>query len=141
MGDGCAPAPSMLPTTRGARTKAKAFVKIEDRHLGGHASRVCLRMFGPLSIERWAGKLLELPASRKVCGLVAYLAVPWFPVSCERLCELLWDDAASDPRGELRWCLSKLCRLPRDAAIHAIAEELSLANVGWSLSPWKSRSC
>jgi hypothetical protein len=64
----------MLQSTRGARAKAKAFVKIEDRHLGGHALRVRLRMFGPLSIEQ-AGSVLELPASREVCGLLAYLAV------------------------------------------------------------------
>ena len=30
----------------------------------------------------------------------------WRPVSRERLCALLWD-APNDPRGELRWCLSK----------------------------------
>ena len=123
----------MLQSTRGARTKAKAFVKIEDRHLGGHASRVCLRMFGPLSIEQ-AGKLLELPASRKVCGLVAYLAVSRRPVSRERLCELLWDDAASDPRGELRWCLSKLRRLLGDAEGHTLIAEgdaIALRTAGW----------
>jgi hypothetical protein len=55
-------------------SEGEGFVKIEDRHLGGHALRVRLRMFGPMSIEQ-AGSVLELPASRKVCGLLAYLAV------------------------------------------------------------------
>ena len=123
----------MLQSTRGARAKAKAFVEIEDRHLCGHASRVHVRMFGPLSIEL-AGSVLELPASRKVCGLLAYLAMSRRPVSRERLCELLWDNAASDPRGELRWCLSKLRRLLGDAESHTLIAEgdaIALRTAGW----------
>ena len=133
MCDGCAPVPSMLQSTRGARAKAKAFVEIEDRHLCGHASRVHVRMFGPLSIEL-AGSVLELPASRKVCGLLAYLAMSRRPVSRERLCELLWDNAASDPRGELRWCLSKLRRLLGDTEGHTLIAEgdaIALRTAGW----------
>lgn len=48
-----------------------------------------------------------LPASRKVRALLAYLACAQRPVSRTRLCELLWD-VPNDPRGELRWCLSRL---------------------------------
>lgn len=117
----------------GARTRAKAFVEIEDRHLFGHASRVHVRMFGPLSVEL-AGSVLELPASRKVCGLLAYLAMSGRPVSRQRLCELLWDDAANDPRGELRWCLSKLRRLLGDAESRALIAEgdaIALRTAGW----------
>ena len=108
-------------------------MEIEDRQLCGHASRVHVRMFGPLSIEL-AGKVLELPPSRKVCGLLAYLAMARRPVSRERLCELLWDDAASDPRGELRWCLSKLRRLLGDAESHALIAEgdaIALRTADW----------
>ncbi len=68
---------------------------------------VRLRMLGRLAIER-AGAALELPASRKTCGLLAYLALTQRPTRRGRLCELLWDEAANDPKGELRWCLSKL---------------------------------
>ena len=53
---------------------------------------------------------LELPASRKVRALLAYLLLSPHPVARSRLCELLWD-VPNDPRGELRWCLSKIRRL------------------------------
>lgn len=70
---------------------------------------VQIRMLGPLSVKR-AGLQLELPSSRKVRGLLAYLAMAQHPVGRPRLCELLWD-IPNDPRGELRWCLSKLRNL------------------------------
>jgi DNA-binding SARP family transcriptional activator/Tfp pilus assembly protein PilF len=63
-------------------------------------------MLGPLAIRR-DGRALALPASRKVRALFAYLALAPFPVSRSQLCELLWD-VPNDPRGELRWCLSKI---------------------------------
>src|SRR5262245_9549245 len=65
-----------------------------------------MRMLGPMSVSNDRGAL-PLPASRKVRALLAYLALAPRPVSRRQLCELLWD-APSDPRGELRWCLSKL---------------------------------
>ncbi len=90
---------------------------VEWTPLGCHREPdgVRLRMLGPLAIER-GGAALELPASRKMCGLLAYLALTQRPVRRSRLCELLWDEAANDPRGELRWCLSKLRGLLGDAA-------------------------
>src|SRR6185503_6168993 len=54
-----------------------------------------------------AGVPVALPASRKVRALIAYLSVAPHAVSRSQLCELLWD-VPNDPRGELRWCLSKL---------------------------------
>jgi DNA-binding SARP family transcriptional activator/Tfp pilus assembly protein PilF len=68
------------------------------------ADRVLL--LGPLQVIRNGSPLLQ-PPSRKVRALLAYLAIGARPVSREKLCELLWD-VADDPRGELRWCLSKL---------------------------------
>jgi DNA-binding SARP family transcriptional activator len=53
------------------------------------------------------GVPVALPASRKVRALAAYLALATRPLGRTHLCELLWDEP-SDPRGELRWCLSKL---------------------------------
>ncbi|TGV81658.1 transcriptional regulator, partial [Mesorhizobium sp. M2D.F.Ca.ET.145.01.1.1] len=50
---------------------------------------------------------MALPASRKLRALLAYLVLAPHPVGRGRLCELLWD-VPNDPRGELRWCLSKL---------------------------------
>jgi DNA-binding SARP family transcriptional activator len=65
-----------------------------------------VRLLGPLEIAR-DGVTVALPASRKVRALFAYLALAPHPVGRSRLCELLWD-VPNDPRGELRWCLSKL---------------------------------
>jgi DNA-binding SARP family transcriptional activator/TolB-like protein len=65
-----------------------------------------VRLLGSLTIER-DGDLLALPASRKVRALFAYLALAPRAVSRSQLCELLWD-VPNDPRGELRWCLSKI---------------------------------
>jgi DNA-binding SARP family transcriptional activator len=69
-------------------------------------SRVEVRMLGPLRISR-DGVASALPPSRKVRGLLAYLALSAQAVARSRLCELLWD-VPNDPRGELRWCLSKI---------------------------------
>ena len=65
-----------------------------------------IRLLGPLMLRR-DGAALVLPASRKVRGLLAYLALAPHPVARSQLCELLWD-VPNDPRGELRWCLSKI---------------------------------
>jgi DNA-binding SARP family transcriptional activator len=65
-----------------------------------------VRMLGTMRIRR-EGVALALPASRKVRALFAYLALAPAPVSRSQLCELLWD-VPNDPRGELRWCLSKI---------------------------------
>lgn len=64
-----------------------------------------LRMLGPLTIRR-AGAAMALPPSRKLRALIAYLALAPRAVMRAHLCELLWD-VPNDPRGELRWCLSK----------------------------------
>jgi DNA-binding SARP family transcriptional activator len=53
------------------------------------------------------GVRLELPPSRKTRGLLAYLALTGRPHRRDRLCALLWD-VADDPRGALRWSLSRL---------------------------------
>jgi DNA-binding SARP family transcriptional activator/TolB-like protein len=72
----------------------------------GSAHALHIRMLGPLAIHR-DGRALKLPASRKVRALFAYLALAPHAVSRGHLCELLWD-IPNDPRGELRWCLSKI---------------------------------
>jgi TolB-like protein len=66
---------------------------------------VQLRLLGPVTISRDAAAL-PLPSSRKVRALIAYLAMAPQAVARTQLCELLWD-IPNDPRGELRWCLSK----------------------------------
>ena len=69
-------------------------------------SSLQLRLLGPMTVSR-GGAALALPTSRKVRALIAYLALAPHPVTRSQLCELLWD-VPNDPRGELRWCLSKV---------------------------------
>lgn len=72
---------------------------------GGDAS-LQVTLLGPFAIRR-DGVPLILPASRKVRALLAYLVLAPHPMTRSHLCELLWD-VPNDPRGELRWCLSKI---------------------------------
>ncbi|HUQ09872.1 MAG TPA: hypothetical protein VM146_06105 [Steroidobacteraceae bacterium] len=64
------------------------------------------RLLGTLELSR-GGEVLTLPASRKVRALLGYLVLATRPVTRSQICELLWD-VPNDPRGELRWCLSKI---------------------------------
>jgi pimeloyl-ACP methyl ester carboxylesterase/DNA-binding SARP family transcriptional activator len=50
---------------------------------------------------------VKLPASRRTRALLAYLALTGRPHRRERLCELFWE-IPDDPRGALRWSLSKI---------------------------------
>jgi DNA-binding SARP family transcriptional activator len=72
-----------------------------------------VRLLGPVRICR-DGAPISLPRSRKVRALLAVLTLDGPAVSRTRLCDLLWD-VPNDPRGELRWCLSKLRRALDDA--------------------------
>lgn len=62
--------------------------------------------FGPLQIA-YGGEVLALPASRKTRALLGYVVLSSAPQRRDRLCELFWD-IPDDPRGALRWSLSKL---------------------------------
>ncbi len=87
-----------------------------------------VRLLGPVSIRR-DGAPVSLPRSRKVIALLALLALGRAPVSRSRLCSLLFD-VPSDPRGELRWCLSKLRGILDDEArprvLRAAADQIAL---------------
>src|SRR4051794_4325287 len=50
---------------------------------------------------------MTLPPSRKTRALLAYLALTRRPHRREVLCEMFWD-VPDDPRGALRWSLSKI---------------------------------
>src|SRR3954447_26944270 len=65
-----------------------------------------VRLLGVPAVLR-DGVAAPLPPSRKVRAMLGYLALSPRPVPRSRLCDLLWN-SPSDPRGELRWCLSKL---------------------------------
>jgi DNA-binding SARP family transcriptional activator/Flp pilus assembly protein TadD len=70
------------------------------------------RLLGPFELSR-GGVALKLPASRKVRALLGILVLASRPVARSQICELLWD-VPNDPRGELRWCLSKIRGLVDD---------------------------
>ena len=70
------------------------------------------RLLGPLELSR-DGVALKLPASRKVRALLGILVLASRPMTRSQICELLWD-VPNDPRGELRWCLSKIHGLVDD---------------------------
>ncbi|HEX6638290.1 MAG TPA: hypothetical protein VF033_11600, partial [Steroidobacteraceae bacterium] len=72
------------------------------------------RLLGPLELTR-GSEVLTLPASRKVRALLGYLVLASRPVTRSQICELLWD-VPNDPRGELRWCLSKIRGLVDDTS-------------------------
>jgi pimeloyl-ACP methyl ester carboxylesterase/DNA-binding SARP family transcriptional activator len=83
--------------------------------------RIALDLVGPLVLRR-EGQTVSLPSSRKTRALLAYLAVANRPVRREHLCSLLWE-VPDDPRGALRWSLSKLRPLVDDAhRVRLIAE-------------------
>lgn len=65
-----------------------------------------IRLLGELTLLR-DGVPVELPPSRKTRALLAYLILKPGPERRERLCELFWQ-RPDDPRGALRWSLSKL---------------------------------
>ena len=90
-----------------------------------------IRLLGEMEISR-DGERLELPPSRKTRGLLAYLALANRPLRRERLCTLLWD-APDDPKGALRWSLSKLRPIVNDpdrARILATRELVSFDPAG-----------
>jgi DNA-binding SARP family transcriptional activator len=86
-----------------------------------------VQMLGPLSVFRDGGAL-PLPASRKARALLAFLVLAPRPVARAELCDLLWD-APNDPRGELRWSLSKIRGVldgPERSRVQATADMIGL---------------
>jgi len=65
-----------------------------------------IHLLGDLKIVRH-GQILALPPSKKTRALLAYLVATGRPHLRERLCDLLWE-GPDDPRGALRWSLTKL---------------------------------
>jgi TolB-like protein/Flp pilus assembly protein TadD len=72
------------------------------------------RVLGAFEVVR-DGATVTLPPSRKTRALLAYLALSRQKHRRERLCEIFWD-VPDDPRGALRWSLSKIRPLIDDPA-------------------------
>lgn len=68
-----------------------------------------LKFLGDFEVRR-GGRPLPLPPSKKTRALLAWLGLNDRRFRREQLCELLWE-IPDDPRGSLRWSLSKLRRL------------------------------
>jgi pimeloyl-ACP methyl ester carboxylesterase/DNA-binding SARP family transcriptional activator len=97
-------------------------------------------LFGGLEIRR-AGAPVTLPNSRKARALLAYLIVKAAPQRRDVLCDLLWE-VADDPRGALRWCLSKLRPLVGGAGgerLQADRERVGFAALGASVDLYAVR--
>ena len=72
-----------------------------------------IRVLGDFCVIR-DGAEVSLPPSKKTRALLAYLAASDRPQRRERLCELFWD-IPDDPRGALRWSLSKIRQILGEA--------------------------
>src|SRR3990172_7088948 len=71
-----------------------------------------LRFLGDFEVLR-DGRAVPLPPSRKTRALLAYWCLQPRRFRREQLCQLLWE-VLDDPRGSLRWSLSKLRHLLDD---------------------------
>lgn len=71
--------------------------------------KLTLRTLGEFTIA-WDGQQVVLPSSKRTRALLAYLALTARPHRRDRLCEVFWK-VPDDPRGSLRWSLSKIRRL------------------------------
>ena len=75
---------------------------------------LAIRLLGELQVAG-AGGALPLPASKRTRALLGYLIATGTAHLRQNLCDLLWD-GPDDPRGALRWSLSKLRGITDDAA-------------------------
>lgn len=71
-----------------------------------------IQLLGQFAIAR-GGNPVPLPPSKKTRALLAYLAMVGRPQRREQLCSMFWN-LPDDPRGALRWSLSKIRSLVDD---------------------------
>lgn len=96
-----------------------------------HEIQICL--LGEVRVIR-DGVELALPPSRKARAVLGYLAASGRPHRRERLCEIFWD-VPDDPRGSLRWALSKLrSTIEKDETRYIIADRERIALDGANVS-------
>ena len=84
-----------------------------------------VRFLGEVEVARGSDPV-ALPASRKTKALLAYLCVTERRHRRERLCDLLWEDT-DDPRGALRWSLTKLRAVVDDETARIVADRDGVA--------------
>ena len=100
-----------------------------------------LKFLGEFGVLR-DGRPLPLPPSKKTRALLAYLSMNAGRQRREHLCELLWE-IPDDPRGSLRWSLSKLRRLLDDDEHERIVADRShvAIDVGAGDAPTRAGGC
>lgn len=74
-----------------------------------------INVIGQMTVQR-NGVAVPLISSRKTRALLAYLAITGQPQRREHLCEMFFDNT-NDPRGALRWSLSKLRLLLKEGGV------------------------
>ena len=87
-----------------------------------------VRVLGDLEVRVRGGRA-TLPASKKTRALLAYLVITGTPQLREHLCDLLWQ-GPDDPRGALRWSLTKLRGVLGERFIQADRERARFAGDG-----------
>ncbi len=85
----------------------------DDGVYAGGVASLWIGFLGPLVVKR-DDEPVTLAQSQKTRALLAYLAVTGREHQRESLCRMFWD-VTEDPRGALRWSLSKLRVLDDDA--------------------------
>jgi TolB-like protein/Flp pilus assembly protein TadD len=101
-----------------------------------------IRVLGGLEVIR-DGAPATLPPSRKTRALLAYLALTRCPHRREQLCEMFWD-VPDDPRGALRWSLSKIRPLVDDPAyprLVADRQDVELRSEALDIDFFSARVC
>ena len=100
------------------------------------------RVLGEFEVVR-DGATVTLPPSRKTRALLAYLALSRQKHRREKLCEIFWD-VPDDPRGALRWSLSKIRPLVDDPGcprLVADRQRVELRTEGVEVDFFAAQSC
>jgi DNA-binding SARP family transcriptional activator len=84
-------------------------------------SSLTIRVLGELQVWK-GGALVPLPPSKKTRALLSYMVLTERKHRRERLCALFWD-VTDDPRGALRWSVSKLRRLCDEPQVSRIVAD------------------
>ncbi|TCP66562.1 alpha/beta hydrolase [Sphingomonas sp. PP-CE-1G-424] len=89
-------------------------------------SHLAIATLGILSVFQ-STTAVPLPPSRKTRALLAYLVLATRPQRREHLIDLFWGDGPDDPRGALRWSLSKIRALIDTDRPRVIADRETVA--------------
>lgn len=98
--------------------------------MDAHATPLQIRVLGNFEVFRDC-TAVALPQSKKTRALLAYLAASDRPQHREHLCDMFWE-LPDDPRGALRWSLSRVKQIVGDA-LRADRNMVSLRPEGISL--------